>query len=367
MIGSPTPAPERSNTAASWREVFGVYAISAALTAVVVGLGAVVPFLAQNGLVLVAAIFLILPTLALRRRGLEPADYGLNLDRFGRGVKLGLLLTAVTLVPFWVGFHIWEAGILGHRLDVDADNYRAWPESLRVEPDVSAEGFYLWRYQSRLVASWVGEGPWTLRVETDGRLVHRAGPVPTLTDGDESNPDEPDVGATQRWVIDGGPSPSRLVFWARDADWLRLGVERRGQPVPPEDIRLGVEPAESNPVRLGRSLWWIPQALLIQLLMVALPEEFFYRGYIQGRLNELSTRRWRLGPFHTSPPILVTSALFALGHFVVGLDAQRLAVFFPSLLFGWLRDRTGGLVAPVIYHAACNLMVELTVVHYWPA
>ena len=65
--------------------------------------------------------------------------------------------------------------------------------------------------------------------------------------------------------------------------------------------------------------------------------------------------------------IYVTSALFALGHFVIGFQVHRLAVFFPSLAFGWLRDRTNGLGASIVFHAACNLMVELTVVHYWPS
>ena len=33
----------------------------------------------------------------------------------------------------------------------------------------------------------------------------------------------------------------------------------------------------------------------------------------------------------------------------------RLAVFFPALLFGWLRARTGGIGASVVFHALCNL------------
>jgi membrane protease YdiL (CAAX protease family) len=32
-----------------------------------------------------------------------------------------------------------------------------------------------------------------------------------------------------------------------------------------------------------------------------------------------------------------------------------LSVFFPSLLFGWLRARTGGIGASVFFHALCNL------------
>jgi membrane protease YdiL (CAAX protease family) len=34
-------------------------------------------------------------------------------------------------------------------------------------------------------------------------------------------------------------------------------------------------------------------------------------------------------------------------------------VFFPSLLFGWLRARTGGIGAGTAYHASCNLFASL--------
>jgi membrane protease YdiL (CAAX protease family) len=33
----------------------------------------------------------------------------------------------------------------------------------------------------------------------------------------------------------------------------------------------------------------------------------------------------------------------------------RLAVFFPALLFGWLRARTGGIGASLTFHMLCNV------------
>ena len=62
--------------------------------------------------------------------------------------------------------------------------------------------------------------------------------------------------------------------------------------------------------------------------------------------------------------LLLTSALFAIGHYVTIPSVQRLAVFFPSLLFGWMRRATGGILAPVIFHAACNLIVEIASAYY---
>jgi membrane protease YdiL (CAAX protease family) len=54
----------------------------------------------------------------------------------------------------------------------------------------------------------------------------------------------------------------------------------------------------------------------------------------------------------------MTSAIFAVGHLLTEPNPSRLAVFFPSLLFGWMRARTGGIGASVLFHAACNLFVS---------
>ncbi len=43
-------------------------------------------------------------------------------------------------------------------------------------------------------------------------------------------------------------------------------------------------------------------------------------------------------------------------HLEWSLFGLRLAVFFPSLAFGWLRSATGSIVAPVFFHASCNLI-----------
>jgi hypothetical protein len=95
-----------------------------------------------------------------------------------------------------------------------------------------------------------------------------------------------------------------------------------------------------------------------QLLIVALPEESFYRGYVQTRLADAWPARRRLFGAPVSPAILVTSAVFALGHVATIHDPGRLAVFFPSLVFGWLRARTGGVGAAIAFHALCNLFSE---------
>jgi len=95
------------------------------------------------------------------------------------------------------------------------------------------------------------------------------------------------------------------------------------------------------------------------LIAVALPEEVFFRGYLQSALDERWPPRWRVLGAHIGPSLVVTSAVFALGHLATMHHLTRLAVFFPSLLFGWLRARTGGVGAPIWVHAASNLLVVL--------
>jgi membrane protease YdiL (CAAX protease family) len=96
-----------------------------------------------------------------------------------------------------------------------------------------------------------------------------------------------------------------------------------------------------------------PQPLLAvvsQLVVVALPEEFFFRGFIQGRLAQAYTR---------STALLATAAIFALGHYLVTFEPAALAVFFPGILFGLLRAATGSILAGTLFHASCNLLIDV--------
>lgn len=111
--------------------------------------------------------------------------------------------------------------------------------------------------------------------------------------------------------------------------------------------------------------WW--DLALGQLLVVALPEEAFYRGYLQTALDRGWSRwRWRIFGAELGVGWLVTSAIFALGHFLAVPHPNRLAVFFPALLFGWLRQRSGGIGAAVVFHALCNLLVDTLALGYRP-
>jgi membrane protease YdiL (CAAX protease family) len=96
-----------------------------------------------------------------------------------------------------------------------------------------------------------------------------------------------------------------------------------------------------------------------QVLVIALPEEAFYRGYLQSRFDEVWSPRWQLFGAPVGPGLALAALVFAVGHLATVQVASRLAVFFPALLFGWLRARTGGIGASVLFHASCNLYALL--------
>lgn len=101
-----------------------------------------------------------------------------------------------------------------------------------------------------------------------------------------------------------------------------------------------------------------PNVVLGQLLVIALPEEAFFRGYLQTALSRKWPPKLSLGGAAVGSDLVVASAIFALGHFATDPHPARLAVFFPSLLFGWLRAKTGGIGASIVFHAACNLFAS---------
>jgi len=91
------------------------------------------------------------------------------------------------------------------------------------------------------------------------------------------------------------------------------------------------------------------------LLLVALPEEFFFRGYLQRILALLPGRRVRILGASCGAGLLLAAALFALAHLAVAWDPRALLVFFPGLVFGWLYARRRSVAGPAVFHAACNL------------
>jgi membrane protease YdiL (CAAX protease family) len=104
---------------------------------------------------------------------------------------------------------------------------------------------------------------------------------------------------------------------------------------------------------------------LNQLIVVAIPEELFFRGYLLQRLDERWPPARRLLGAVVGPGLWLSSLLFAVGHLLVIPNPQRLAVIFPALVFGWMRARTGSIVPGAVFHALCNLFADVLHTSYF--
>jgi membrane protease YdiL (CAAX protease family) len=120
----------------------------------------------------------------------------------------------------------------------------------------------------------------------------------------------------------------------------------------------------------GRGGWTFPSlsvpivGLPANLIYAGLPEEIFFRGYAQPRLAGLwpGERPRRVLGIPLTRAIVAAAALFALTHAAFLPSSawrtlaplERLTTFLPGLLFGALREETGDVVAPALFHALCN-------------
>ncbi len=112
-------------------------------------------------------------------------------------------------------------------------------------------------------------------------------------------------------------------------------------------------PAESGSgdVAIGR---WLNMSLY-QFVAIAFPEEFFFRGYLHSRLNQIFGTPLRLLGASVGAGLVITAGVFMLFHLLLSVNLWNVGIFFPALIFGWLRDRTGSIAAPTLFHALSNI------------
>ncbi len=108
-----------------------------------------------------------------------------------------------------------------------------------------------------------------------------------------------------------------------------------------------------------RLTWALAEFCLVQVLVVALPEELFFRGFLLGLLEKRfpPKRRWLGGGIGVA--LILSAVAFALIHIPKDGDPRVLATFFPGLLFGWMRSATGSILAPTLAHGASNILIRL--------
>ncbi len=94
-----------------------------------------------------------------------------------------------------------------------------------------------------------------------------------------------------------------------------------------------------------------PWLFLKLVLVIPILEELVFRGLVQEYIGQHTQTRWGL----LSVANLITSLLFTAMHFLFHAPLWAVAVIFPSLLFGYFRERHASLVTPIILHVFYNL------------
>ena len=122
----------------------------------------------------------------------------------------------------------------------------------------------------------------------------------------------------------------------------------------------------STAIGWGTASWAFATMVATHALGVALPEETFYRGYLQPRLQSRWQPKWTLWGVRVGWAAIIASALFALGHFLGEWNPLRLGPFIPGLVFAWQRNATGSILGAITYHAACNVFGEILFSLYQP-
>ena len=89
------------------------------------------------------------------------------------------------------------------------------------------------------------------------------------------------------------------------------------------------------------------------LIFVALPEEWFFRAYLMGRIgNGLKAN-------------LIASICFAALHAITLNWISSILVFVPSLLFGWIYQKQRNIITLTLIHSISNLVYTAYLYRYF--
>lgn len=92
---------------------------------------------------------------------------------------------------------------------------------------------------------------------------------------------------------------------------------------------------------------------ILTLLLVALPEEWFFRGFLQRSLG------------NGVIAIVFVSCVFSITHGLTTSWTLAALVFIPSLVFGFVYWKSASLLLVILLHTLANLLPKLAL-HYFP-
>ena len=361
-----------------WFEVGLMYVGMTSLTLAVGWLGVLWSPLASVSALFVAMGFMLLPTELLYRRGELPQNLGIggrsdkveesSFTRARRSFWQAGKMSLFVLPIYCLGIHIWHT-YQGNHATWKPRVFSRWTEDVRgMSSTTLSDGMI--SFESRadyLKLSWrlyahEHHSKFQIRLN-DGsyQVLNRSRTARVTLQEKSQEPRDFDAGA----VLEVSGRQHGWISLKTTASSMRISASIDGESISESRLiggefgsRLSLN--SDQDIEIDRDMTWLWSILLIQLFLVGLPEEIFYRGYIQTRLDGLIGRDrifWGV-PFNIMSA-LICSVLFALAHLVTIPNPARLAVFFPSLLFGWMRRAYHDTLPPAIFHAICNVIAQL--------
>ncbi|MEN6315909.1 MAG: CPBP family intramembrane glutamic endopeptidase [Clostridiaceae bacterium] len=114
----------------------------------------------------------------------------------------------------------------------------------------------------------------------------------------------------------------------------------------------------------GRMIMDVVSAFIIFFVVAAPAEEFFFRGYVQTKLNDVFDRKFSLFGVNFGWGLILSSLLFGVMHvfntynpllcsYEISLPWGLWTTLF-GLILGLVREKTNSLIAPIILHAIIN-------------
>ncbi len=104
--------------------------------------------------------------------------------------------------------------------------------------------------------------------------------------------------------------------------------------------------------------WSFAEFCAIQFLVVALPEELFFRGFLLGLLEKAYPPKRRFLGGGVGKALVLSALAFSIIHLPKDGDPRALATFVPGLLFGWIRSATGSILGSTCAHASANILIR---------
>jgi hypothetical protein len=357
VTSTPQQNTDEEKNAGLGREVAIALSVLFSATFVLLGLELIVPEVAGVTQPILACMLLFIPVLVLRHKPLKVEDLGTTMGPVSLMLKNSLFALLIVFPVFIGGFHIFQTQFLGAEPLWDPAELSRWNQELEHAPSApcqtSEKGPIAWIDRHGL---WV-MGPTQSTLSLKGeKLPNTARRVSCSVQG---NARAGTPVARQNGTLNAGLHLRGLLIRLDAIDSFHFTLRLNDETLAGDSIRLGRygEPAES--IEAAKTPWWMLVYFIIHLGLIALPEEWFFRGYLQGRLDQIWGKPRRFLGVEFGWGLIASAAAFAALHPILIPGFHRLLVFFPALFFGWLRARTGNIGAAVVVHALSNLLLAV--------